>query len=402
MSMTRRQVLKSGAVGLTAFVLPSAIGRRAHAAGSNPVLVAVYQRGAADGLTICAPTFDPNYYALRPTIAVPPESALPLGTTGFGLYPAFAPLLPLYEGGALAFIHACGSPDPSRSHFDAQDFMERAAPGNKSITTGWLNRYLLHAGSGWPIQGLTLKKSKVKSMLGPAPSIAFSSIGGFALGGNSQTERGAALAARYASLTDTLLGQAVTDAFGAVDLVAGVDTTTGIVYPAGELGPALRDAAALIKADIGIQVLCVDLGGWDHHSQQFAEMDAVGGELAAALAAFYADLGACQSSTLTLVMTEFGRRPSENGAAGSDHGHGGVMMALGGGIGGGRVILRDGAWPGLAPGHLFNGQDLQVTTDFRDVFAEALSVHMGTSLASLAPVFPGFTLDAGNFPGLFA
>jgi uncharacterized protein (DUF1501 family) len=279
--------------------------------------------------------------------------------------------------------------------------MERAAPGDKSITTGWLNRVLAQVGSGEPIQGVTLKKSKVKSMIGPAPSIAFSSITEFALGGNSQIERGAALQNRYASLTGTLLGQAVSDAFSAVDLVGTVDTTTSVVYPAGDLGPALQDAAALIKADIGIKVIAVDLGGWDHHSQQLAEMNAVGGELATALAAFYDDLGACRSSTLTLAMTEFGRRPGENGAAGSDHGHGGVMLALGGGIMGGRVILRDGQWPGLAPGDLFNGQDLQVTTDFRDVFAEALTVHMGASLGSLASVFPGFSLGPGNFPGLY-
>jgi uncharacterized protein (DUF1501 family) len=399
--LTRRSVLKTGAIGLTAFLLPSAIGRRVHAAGSNPVLVSIFQRGAADGLTTCVPTFDPFYYSSRPTMQVPPGTELPLGATGFGLYPAFAPLMPIFDAGDVALIHACGSPDPSRSHFDAQDFMDRAAPGNKSITEGWLNRWLSVAGSGEPIQGVSLRTSKAKSMLGPAASVAFESIADFALEGDSVAARRDALETRYSLLPGTTLGGSVTDAFSAVDLVASVDTTTSVVYPPGELGPVLQDAAALIKADIGIKVIAIDIGGWDHHSAQLAALDGVGGQLAASLAAFWTDLGACQSSTLTVAMTEFGRRVGENGALGTDHGHGGLMWALGGGLTGGRVVLKDDQWPGLAPANLFAGQDLAVTTDFRDVFAEILSVHMGTSLAQLAPVFPNFSVSQANLPGLY-
>jgi uncharacterized protein (DUF1501 family) len=403
MDLTRRDMLKAGAVSMTALLMPGWIGRRvAHAAGTNPVLVAIYQRGAADGLTICIPTFDPYYYSSRPTLQVPPGTELALAN-GFGLHPAFAPLLPIFQSGDLALVHACGSPDPSRSHFDAQDFMERAAPGDKSIVTGWLNRWLTVAGSNAAIQGVTIDRATVKSMAGPAPTVSFRDIASFQIGGVAPAVRRDALQTRYELLGGaTTLGRATSEAFEAVDLVQSVDTTTSVVYPAGELGPALKDAAALIKGDIGVKVIALNIGGWDHHTNQLANMNQVGGELAESLAAFWEDLGPWQGSTLTLCMTEFGRRVYENGNAGSDHGHGGVMMAMGGGVAGGRVILRDGAWPGLAPADRWIGQDLQVTTDFRDVFAEVLASHMGTAVGTLGAVFPDFVVDAGNFPGLFA
>jgi uncharacterized protein (DUF1501 family) len=347
------------------------------------------------------PTFDPFYYSSRPTLQVPPGAELPL-TGGFGLHPAFAPVLPIFQSGDLAFVHACGSPDPSRSHFDAQDFMERAAPGDKSVVTGWLNRWLSVAGTGSAIQGITIDRAKVKAMGGPAPTVAFRDIAGFAIEGTEPVVRRDALETRYELLgVATALGRSTNEAFEAVDLVQSVDTTTSVVYPASRLGAALKDAAALIKGDIGIKVIAVNTGGWDHHSNQLANMDGVGGDLAASLAAFWEDLGPCRTSPLTLCMTEFGRRIDENGADGSDHGHGGVMLAMGAGVAGGRVVLRDGTWPGLAPADRWIGQDLQVTTDFRDVFAEILASHMGTPVADLASVFPSYTVDAARFPGLF-
>jgi len=402
MSLSRREILKAGAVSMSALLVPDWIGRRvAHAAGTNPVLVAIYQRGAADGLTICIPTFDPYYYSSRPTMQVPAGTELPL-VNGFGLYPAFAPILPIFQTGNLAFIHASGSPDASRSHFDAQDFMERAAPGDKSIVTGWLNRWLQVAGSGGAIQGVSIDRSKVKALAGPAPTVAFRDIAGFQIEGANPVVRRDALQTRYELLGGgTALGEGTNEAFEAVDLVQSVDTTTSVVYPAGDLGPALKDAAALIKGDIGIKVIAIDIGGWDHHSNQLANMDTLGAELSASLAAFWQDLGPCQGSTLTLCMTEFGRRVEENGADGTDHGHGGAMIAMGGGTAGGRVILKDDTWPGLAPANRWIGQDLQVTTDFRDVFAEVLASHMGTPVGNLGSVFPNFSVDAGNFPGLF-
>lgn len=400
MQLTRRSFLKSSAVGLTAFLLPRSMGGRAQASTTSPVLVVIYLRGGADGLTLCVPAFDPFYYSLRPTVHVPAGTELPI-SDGFGLNPALVDLLPLYQSGDLAIIHASGSHDPSRSHFDAQDFMEHASPGDKSVADGWINRYLSVAGGGAALSGITLAKKKVKAMLGTAPALAFASIDGFALTGNSVDARREALELRYELLPGTLLGDSVSDAFGALDVVGSVDTTTSVVYPAGDFAAALKDAAALIKTDIGIQVIAIDLGGWDHHSNQLARIGTLGAELGGSLAAFHQDLGACAATTLTLCMTEFGRRAEENGGGGTDHGHGGVMLALGGGVAGGRVILKDGVWPGLDPANLFISMDLQVTTDFRDIFAEALNRHMLMNVSEMGSVFPGFTANTANFPGLY-
>lgn len=399
MTLTRRQLLHSTAVGMTAFLLPRWL-RPANAAGTDPVLVSIFQRGAADGLNTVVPTGDPFYYSSRPTIQVPAGTELALDGF-FGLNPAFVDLQGLYQSGDLCFLHAAGSPDPSRSHFDAQDFMDRAAPGNKSIVDGWLNRYLTIAGGGQPIAGVSLSNATSKSMAGPTQTLAFSSIAGFTLTGNWATERRAALDVRYGLLGGTLLGNNVLDAFEAIDLVDAVDTTTSITYPAGQLGGALKDAAALIKGNIGVRVIAISIGGWDHHTNLVTQLADLGTELSGCLKGFHDDLGTDLGRTLTLVMTEFGRRVDENGGDGTDHGHGGVMMALGGGIAGGRVLVHDGAWPGLAPANRFIGQDLQVTTDFRDVFAEALNRHMGLAVSQMGNVFPSYSASASQFPGLY-
>jgi uncharacterized protein (DUF1501 family) len=405
MTITRRQLLKTATVALSAFVLPRPGARRATAATHTPVLVALYLRGGADGLHLVVPAGDPAYYASRPTIQVPAGSEIPLDGF-FGLNPTLAPLLPLYTAGALAFIHAAGSPDPSRSHFDCQDFMERAAPGNRSVVDGWLARYLASAGGGKAIAGVTLRHTRAKSLQGSAPSLAFPSLGGFALSGNAIDERRAALEQRYAEVgvgaAGAMLGQAADLAFETVDVLAGIDRTTGIVYPPSEVGTALEDAAALVKAGVGVRAIAIDVGGWDHHTDTILRTEEVGSDLAASLAAFHADLGAHAATTLTLAMTEFGRRVPENGSGGTDHGHGGVMMALGGGIAGGRVLLAGDTWPGLAPEGLYRGQDLPVTTDFRSVFAEALHRHLLVNVAELAAILPGFTADATDFPGLYS
>jgi uncharacterized protein (DUF1501 family) len=215
-----------------------------------------------------------------------------------------------------------------------------------------------------------------------------------------QIERRAALETRYDLMPETLLGSSVMDALSAIDVIAEVPTGTDVIYPQGSaLGAALRDAAALIKAQIGVRVVAIDLGGWDHHTSELTRMQALGSDLASALAAFHADLETHSNRTLTLCMTEFGRRVEQNGGGGTDHGHGGIMLALGGGIAGGRVITKDNQWPGLAPEDRWMGQDLMVTTDFRDVFAEVLSRHM--LLSNVDPVFPDFSVDPWNFPGLF-
>lgn len=401
--LTRRVLLKTGAVALSAFLLPRA--RQTSAAERTPVLVALYLRGGADGLNLVVPAGDPAYYTSRPTIAVPAGHELPLDGF-FGLNPALAPLLPLWESGALAFVHAAGSPDPSRSHFDCQDFMERAAPGDRSRVDGWLARYLAIAGGGKSIAGVTLRNARAKALQGAAPSLAFASLGALSFTGSHVAERQNALDGRYAVVThDTaaarMLGEAASQALDAVDLLATVDRTTAVVYPPSELGNALKDAAALVKADVGVRAIAVDLGGWDHHTDTADRTEEVGGDLAACLAAFSADLGAHAASTLTLAMTEFGRRVAENGGRGTDHGHGGVMFALGGGVRGGRVLLSNGTWPGLATDRLHRGQDLAVTTDFRSVFAEALHRHLLVGRSDVATILPGFTIDPAAFPGLY-
>lgn len=416
MNLTRRQIIKSGGVLATAFFLPAGV-RRAHAAGEK-VLVAIFLRGGADPLNLVVPAFDPTYYSVRPDIAVAAGTEIQLGSGdshGFGFFPLCTGMKTMYDGGELLAIHLAGSTDPSRSHFDAQDFMERAAPGNKSITDGWLNRYLSTIGAGDPIAGLSISDAPQLAMRGGAPNVAFSAINTFLIQGNFAAARRAALESHYAGSTD-ILGVGVDAAFSAIDVVQSVNTATSVVYPNNKLGNALKDVAAIIKAEVGVKVVAVDLGGWDHHTNLNTQLGTVGGEdgdgkayeLDRALKAFRDDLynggGSTNylDSTLTLCMTEFGRRVAQNGGAGTDHGHGGVMFAVGGGISGGRLLLKNDVWPGLTPDDLYIGEDLQVTTDFRDVFAEALSAHLGMSLTAMAPVFPGFTPKAANFPGIYS
>ena len=399
MTFTRRQFLQSTAVGMTAFMLPSWV-RSARAAGTDPVLVTIFQRGAADGLNTVVPAGDPFYYSSRPGIQVPPGTELALDGF-FGLNPAFVDLQGLYQAGDLCFLHAAGSTDPSRSHFDAQDFMDHGA--RQQDDRRRLAESLPHdRRRRQPISGVSLSNATAKSLAGAAPSLAFESIAGFALTGNWATERRAALDVRYGMLAGTLIGNNVLDAFEALDLVATVNTATSVIYPNGsDLGAALKDSAALIKANIGVRVIAISIGGWDHHTNLVAQLAPLGAELSGSLKAFHDDLGSDLGRTLTLVMTEFGRRIDENGGDGTDHGHGGVMMAMGGGIAGGRVIVKDSAWPGLAPADRYIGEDLQVTTDFRDVFAEGLNRHMGLAVSGMGPIFPGFSASASRFPGLF-
>jgi uncharacterized protein (DUF1501 family) len=417
MNLTRRQLIKSGGVLATAFFLPAGARRRALAAG-EPVLVSIFLRGGADPLNLVVPAFDPNYYSVRPDIAVAAGTELQLGSGdshGFGFFPLCTQMKSMYDAGELLAIHLAGSTDPSRSHFDAQDFMERGAPGNKSITDGWLNRYLGTIGSGDPIAGLSISDAPQLALRGNAPNVAFSAINAFLVQGDFAAARRVALENHYAGSTDTL-GVGVEAAFSAIDVVQSVNTATSVVYPNNKLGRALKDVAAIIKAEVGVKVVAVDLGGWDHHTNLNTQLGQVGGEdgdgkayeLDRSLKAFRDDLynggGSTNylDSTLTLCMTEFGRRVAQNGGAGTDHGHGGVMFALGGGIAGGRLILKNDAWPLLTTENLYIGEDLQVTTDFRDVLAEGLNAHLGMSLTGMAPVFPGFTPKAANFPGLYA
>ncbi len=418
MRLTRRQILKAGGVLATAYFLPRGVGRAAAGSGPEKVLVAIFLRGGADPLNLVVPAFDSDYYTLRPDIAVTNGNELQLGggdSHGFGLFPVCADMKQMYDAGELLAIHLAGSTDPSRSHFDAQDFMEKAAPGNKSITDGWLNRYLSSIGNSDPVAGISISGAPQLALRGGAANVAFSAIDEFLIQGDFAAARRTALQSYYSAGPSDVLGAGVDAALSAVDIIQGVNTATAVTYPNNKLAAALKDVAAIIKAEIGTKVVAVDLGGWDHHTNLNTQLGAVGGEdndgkaveLNGALKAFRDDLFNSGGTnyldhTLTLSMTEFGRRVAQNGGAGTDHGHGGVMFAVGGGIAGGRLLLKNDDWPGLQPANLFAGEDLQVTTDFRDVFAEALFAHLGMSVASMASIFPGFSVKQSNFPGIYA
>jgi uncharacterized protein (DUF1501 family) len=399
MSLSRRDFLKTASVGLGAMIVPGTLlrARPARAAGTDPVLVTVFLRGAADALNLLVPHQDATYYSLRPNIRVAPGAELDLDGF-FGFHPTLAPLLPLFQSGNLAAIHCCGSPHDTRSHFDGQDFMEYAVPGDRTVQVGWLNRFLTAAGLSAPINAITIGNRAVKALAGPASTLAMPSITDLNFAGPTVFRR-PAIETMYAASGNPLLVSLPSTTFSTADIVQSVSKVTSVVYPNTGLGAGLKDLAALIKGDVGVRLGAVDLGGWDHHANENVDLPIAADDLARSLAAFAEDLGSDLNRTLVLVMSEFGRRVRENGAQGSDHGHGGMMLALGGGIAGGRVILADDTWPGLAPAALFQGIDLPVTTDFRDVFAEALTSHMG--LANASPVFPGYALDPGRYPGLF-
>lgn len=396
---SRRQFLKTASVGFGALLVPQVLlrARPAHAAGTEPVLLSIFLRGGADGLNLVIPHRESAYYAARPTIAIPPSSVLDLDGF-FGFHPSLAPLLPFYRSGRLALIHACGSPDSTRSHFDAQDFMDYGAPGDKTIRSGWLNRFLTAAGLTDPSRAITIGDRRSKSLAGPAPSTAISALSQFKTEGG-MTYRRPAIEAMYTSPANALLTSLGARTFERADVIAGLPTQMNSSYPSSSFASALRDMAALIKGNIGLRIGAIDFGGWDHHFDENGNLPPMLADLASSLAAFATDLGDDLDRTVVIVMTEFGRRLRQNGGGGSDHGRASVMFALGGGISGGRVLLANDTWPGLAPAQLFEGIDLQVTTDFRDVFGELLTRHMGLTDAS--PVFPGFSLHPSQFPGLF-
>jgi uncharacterized protein (DUF1501 family) len=396
--LNRRQFLQGAGAAATAFLIPG-LPRPARAMTGDPVLVALYLRGAADSLNLVVPAGDPDYYASRPDIQVPAGDEIPLGDGFFGLNPLLGDLAPLFESGELAFVHAAGNPLGTRSHFEAQDRMELALAEDPQTDGGWLNRYLQAAGLSNSWAGISLSAGKALSLQGPSASLAMASVNDFLIDADPSFR--AMLESIYPDSIPSDLDTAASEAFSALDVIGAVPLGTGVVYPQSPLGRALRDAAALIKADVGVRVVTVDVGGWDHHEGEVAAMGNVAPGLAAAIAAFRADLAGELSRVCLLGMTEFGRNVVQNGSQGTDHGYGSLMLCLGGGISGGRVLLADDVWPGLAEPDLFDGQDLQITTDFRDVFGEILNRHMGVSVADLEPILPGHPASANAFPGLY-
>ena len=398
-SLSRRGFLKGlGAVAGALAAGPTVSSRVAYAAtgaATGDVLVVLSLHGGFDGLSAVAPVGDPDYARLRPTIGIPASSALPTGDRRFGLHPAFAPLLPYWNAGTFGAVHAVGTPDTSRSHFQATEELERAAPGT-SLRTGWLDRVVGSRARGRVFQAVQLGAGSPRGILGgPSPELAARSLKDFSL--NQANWVGPRMATAIRALHTGVEGPAVAAAqntLAALDAVAAVAAAprpTTVSYPDSPLARALADTAQLIRHGAGLETVCLDHGDWDMH----ADLGRAGTgwmqnqitTLASALAAFAQDLGPLMSRVTVVTLSEFGRRAAENGSGGVDHGHGNAVLLLGGGVVGGTV---HGRWPGLTDAALDRG-DLAGTTDYRDVLGELLVRRTGLPQAALAAAFPGYT-----------
>jgi len=373
------------------------------------ILVAIFQRGAADGLNVVVPHGEKAYYDLRPTIAIPrptlngdkrQDAAIDLDGF-FGLHPSLAPLKPLFDQRHLAIVDAVGSPDPTRSHFDAQDYMESGTPGLKATHDGWMNRALPKAqGKVSPVRAVSLGATLSRSMAGPNPAIALQSIAGFQV---KDAQAARQFQDMYMGSKDPEMQAAGRETFEAVSMLQAIQNqpyipAAGAEYPRGRFGDSLRQIAQLIKSDVGVEMAFADIPGWDHHVNEVGQR-ASEGQLAnlltqygQALAAFWQDMGDRMADVAVVTMSEFGRTAHENGNRGTDHGHANSMFVMGAGVKGGKVY---GKWPGLEKDQLYEGRDLALTTDFRDVLSELVSKHLGNP--TVKGVFPGY---APHFLGL--
>ena len=396
MNRSRRTILKSAGLGFLALGLPPPFLIRAAGAEQSArgrVLVVIFQRGGLDGLNAVIPFKDAAYYALRPTIAIAEPAAgedRAVDLDGFyALHPALAPLKTLYDKRQLAIIHAAGSPDNTRSHFDAQDSMELGTPGTKSTPDGWLNRCLGSTPkSDSPFRGIAVSPQTPRILAGAAPSLTLSSIEEFRL---RSAGAGAALQKLYANSADPLFRRGGGNLFDALARLRAVEAKippSTAAYPAGRFAVGLKQIARLIKADVGLELAFHEIEGWDTH---VAEGGATGQmanrlkELGDGLAAFCHDLDERMEDVVIVTMSEFGRTARENGSGGTDHGHANVMFVMGAKVRGGKVY---GRWPGLAPEVLYEGRDLALTTDYRAVCGEVLARHMNQG--ELGRIFPGF------------
>lgn len=437
LNSSRRIFLKSSALAGVVFgAAPRSLMRSVFAAegrtGGRKTFVVVFQRGACDGLNTVVPYGDSGYRKARPSIAIPSpkdgDAATAIDLDGhFGLHPALSDLAPLYKGGSLGIVHAVGSPDNSRSHFDCQDFMESGTPGIKSTSDGWMNRF---AGTlprtDSKFRSVALTQTLPRVLRGASPAVALARIDDFhvrediamsegrrgamagSAGGDmaakktSEDSSAAAFEKLYADAAKDMLGNAGRETFEAIEALKVADPSkysprAGVSYPRGRLGDSMRQMAQLIKADLGVELAFVDIGGWDHHTAEGASTGPLANllrQLGGSLSAFHNDLGERMSDVVVLTMTEFGRTVRENGNRGTDHGHGSVSFVMGGPIKGGRV---HGRFPKLSEENLFEGRDLPVTTDFRDLVGEVLVRHMGIS--DLKRVFPGYGIGPAAFVG---
>jgi uncharacterized protein (DUF1501 family) len=408
MSITRRVFMRNGAMAVIGTAaIPTFLQRAAFAAETGSTgkkrFVVVFQRGAADGLNIVVPHAEPAYYSMRPTINIPRQNVIDLDGF-FGLHPSMAAFQPLWKDGHLAIVHAAGSPDITRSHFDAQDYMESGTPGVKSTEDGWLNRALHDATpqKEAPFRAVAMGGRIPRILSGPEPAVAIDNIDSFGVGGKNAaaTPLANSFEAMYSQSVDSVLHGTGAETFDAVKMLKSANPeryapAAGANYPRGPFGQALKQTAQLIKADLGVEVAFADVGGWDTHVNQGGAQGQLAArltDLSQSIAAFWTDLGPLADGTVLVTMSEFGRTARENGNRGTDHGHANVMFVLGGPVRGGRVY---GRWPGLAPEQLNEGRDLALTTDFRQVVGEAVYRHLGNR--NLTTVFPGFENEPRRF-----
>jgi uncharacterized protein (DUF1501 family) len=418
--MQRRAFVKSGALALVtlglspSFLRRTAFGAQLTQAPKGKTLICLFQRGAADALNIVVPHGDKAYYNLRPSIAIPRPGALSrtisrdaaIDLDGFfGLHPSLAPFKPLYDRGILAPVHAVGSPSATRSHFDAQDYMETGTPDVKGTQDGWLNRYLAVKGTcdecRTPFRAVSLTQQTPRIMEGSSEVIAMNSLNEFTVrASGSQAER---LEALYRTGSADLVHGTGTEMFEAVKMLKAANPQryapqNNASYPRSQFGQRLLQIAQLIKANVGLEIAFADVGGWDTHVNQGAATGQLAlrlDDFAQSIAALVTDLGDRMDDVLILTMSEFGRMARENGNRGTDHGHAGALFVIGGDVKGGKV---HGKWPGLETEQLYEGRDLALTTDFRSVFSEVTARHLGAT--KLGTIFPGFAVKQGEWVGL--
>ena len=410
MGITRRGFMKGGALAVVgtstipSFLTRSVMAEMTNAVANKKKLVVLFQRGAADGLNIVVPYQEKNYYAMRPSIAIQKNQVLDLDGF-FGLHPAMASFKPLYDQGHLAIIHAAGSPDMSRSHFDAQDYMESGTPGVKVTEDGWLNRALqgeMLTGKPSAFRAVALGTQVPRTLQGKVPAIAVNNLADFSVGGRGpQTSPiSNAFQAMYDESSDAVLHGTGQETFEAVKMLKAANPSkyqpaNGADYPKAPFGNSLKQVAQLMKANLGVEAAFSDIGGWDTHQNQGNTDGQLANrlrEFSEAISAFWMDMGDDAENITLVTMSEFGRTARQNGTGGTDHGHANVMFVLGGQVKGGKVY---GKWPGLANEQLNEGRDLAVTTDFRRVLGEAAYKTLGSK--NLELVFPGSQVNSGQF-----
>ena len=413
MQINRRFFLHRGALAVAGTAaLPGFLVRSVLAetgAASNRRLVVIFQRGAADGLNVVVPYREKNYYAMRPSIAIPQNQVLDLDGF-FGLHPSLATFKPLYDAGNLAIVHAAGSPDMSRSHFDAQDFMESGTPGIKSTEDGWLNRALqaedlVHRRNQTAFRALALGPDVPRTLAGKLPAIALGNVNNFSVAGRGPAPSPAANAfqAMYGESGDHIFHAAGEETFEAVKMLreanpAQYQPAPGVEYPNSEFGNRMKQVAQLLKSNLGVEAAFTDIGGWDTHQNQGNVEGQLSNRLrdfSQSISAFWRDMGDNAENVTLVTMSEFGRTARENGTGGTDHGHANVMFVLGGNVKGGKVY---GRWPGLNNEQLNEGRDLALTTDYRQVLGEL--VNKTISASNLDLVFPGAKLAPTRFLNL--